>query len=90
MPGRTLGRLKNTPFSRFPTKSAKWQRGSARKETQGPLHRDVPLSDTVEDWPDERLWDELVVRLPDEAAAKIVRGPALGKSIAPLRSASAA
>jgi p-hydroxybenzoate 3-monooxygenase len=47
---------------------------------------DVPLTDRVEDWPDERLWDELAIRLPPEAAAHIVRGPALEKSIAPLRS----
>jgi p-hydroxybenzoate 3-monooxygenase len=40
----------------------------------------------VEDWPDDRLWDELAVRLGPEAAANMVRGPAIEKSIAPLRS----
>ena len=57
-----------------------------RSHTRSRYYVDVPLSDTVEDWSDERLWDELAIRLPDEAAAKIVRGPALEKSIAPLRS----
>ena len=47
---------------------------------------DVPLTDRLEDWSDERLWDELAIRLGPEAGAKITRGPALEKSIAPLRS----
>jgi p-hydroxybenzoate 3-monooxygenase len=59
---------------------------SMRSETRSRYYIDVPLTDRVEDWPDERLWDELATRLPDEAAAQIVRGPALEKSIAPLRS----
>jgi p-hydroxybenzoate 3-monooxygenase len=46
----------------------------------------VPLAERIEDWSDDRIWDELAIRLPDEAAAQIVRGPALEKSIAPLRS----
>jgi len=59
---------------------------SMRSETRSRYYIDVPLTDTVEQWPDERLWDELALRLPDEAAQHIVRGPALEKSIAPLRS----
>ena len=59
---------------------------SMRSETRSRYYIDVPLTDAVEDWPDERLWDELAVRLPNEAADRIVRGPALEKSIAPLRS----
>ncbi len=59
---------------------------SMRSETRSRYYIDVPLTEKVEDWPDERIWDELAVRLPDEAAAQIVRGPALEKSIAPLRS----
>ena len=59
---------------------------SMRSETRSRYYIDVPLTERVEDWPDERIWDELAIRLPDEAAAKIVRGPALEKSIAPLRS----
>jgi p-hydroxybenzoate 3-monooxygenase len=59
---------------------------SMRSETRSRYYIDVPLTERVEDWPDERIWDELALRLPDEAAAKIVRGPALEKSIAPLRS----
>jgi p-hydroxybenzoate 3-monooxygenase len=46
----------------------------------------VPLSDRVEDWPDERFWDELKARFPGEIARAIETGPAVEKSIAPLRS----
>ena len=46
----------------------------------------VPLSDTVEDWSDARFWDEFRRRIPAEAAAQLVTGPSIEKSIAPLRS----
>jgi p-hydroxybenzoate 3-monooxygenase len=59
---------------------------SMRSETRSRYYIDVPLIERIEAWPDERLWDELALRLPDEAARNIVRGPALEKSIAPLRS----
>jgi p-hydroxybenzoate 3-monooxygenase len=59
---------------------------SMRSETRSRYYVDVPLTERIEDWPDERIWDELERRLPPEAAAHIVRGPALEKSIAPLRS----
>ncbi|MDE2403209.1 MAG: 4-hydroxybenzoate 3-monooxygenase [Sphingomonadales bacterium] len=59
---------------------------SMRSPTRSRYYVDVPLTERVEDWPDDRLWDELALRLGPEAAARITRGPALEKSIAPLRS----
>jgi p-hydroxybenzoate 3-monooxygenase len=59
---------------------------SMRSETRSRYYVDVPLSERIEDWPDERIWDELAIRLGPQAAANITRGPALEKSIAPLRS----
>jgi len=59
---------------------------SMRSESRSRYYIDVPLTERIEDWPDDRVWDELAIRLPDEAAANIVRGPSLEKSIAPLRS----
>ncbi len=59
---------------------------SMRSETRSRYYVDVPLTDAVEQWPDDRLWDELAIRLGPDAAAHIVRGPAIEKSIAPLRS----
>ncbi len=46
----------------------------------------VPLSDRVEDWSDAAFWDELRRRLPAEVAEPLETGPAIEKSIAPLRS----
>src|SRR5208337_4235504 len=40
----------------------------------------------LEDWPDERFWQEFKARCPKEMADKIVTGPSIEKSIAPLRS----
>jgi p-hydroxybenzoate 3-monooxygenase len=37
-------------------------------------------------WPDERFWDELCLRLGPEVGAKVTRGPSFEKSVAPLRS----
>jgi len=45
-----------------------------------------PLDDRVEDWPDERFWDELKRRLDQKAADSLITGPSIEKSIAPLRS----
>lgn len=44
------------------------------------------LDDHVDQWPDERFWDELKHRLDPEAADKLITGPSIEKSIAPLRS----
>ena len=44
------------------------------------------LDDHVDQWPDERFWDELKRRLDQKAADHLVTGPSIEKSIAPLRS----
>jgi p-hydroxybenzoate 3-monooxygenase len=59
---------------------------SMRSETRSRYYIDVPLTERIEDWSDDRVWDELSVRLGPEAAANITRGPSIEKSIAPLRS----
>lgn len=59
---------------------------SMRSETRSRYYVQVALDEKIEDWPDDRLWDELALRLGPEAAANLTRGPSLEKSIAPLRS----
>lgn len=85
-----LGILADVPPCNHELIYANHERGfalaSMRSATRSRYYVDVPLSDTIEVWPDDRLWDELATRLGPEAAANIVRGPALEKSIAPLRS----
>jgi p-hydroxybenzoate 3-monooxygenase len=59
---------------------------SMRSKTRSRYYVDVPLTERVEDWSDDRIWDELAIRLGPEAASGITRGPSIEKSIAPLRS----
>lgn len=59
---------------------------SMRSHSRSRYYIQVPLDEKIEDWPDDRLWDELALRLGPDAAAHITRGPAIEKSIAPLRS----
>jgi len=44
------------------------------------------LDDHIDQWPDQRFWDELKQRLDQKAADHLVTGPSIEKSIAPLRS----
>ena len=59
---------------------------SMRSLTRSRYYVQCALDDRVEDWSDDRFWDELCLRLGKEAGAKVVRGPSFEKSIAPLRS----
>ena len=59
---------------------------SMRSETRSRYYIQVPVEEDIAEWPDDRLWDELEVRLGPDVAPNITRGPALEKSIAPLRS----
>jgi len=44
------------------------------------------LDAELQDWPDERFWEEFKARCPPDMADRIVTGPSIEKSIAPLRS----
>jgi p-hydroxybenzoate 3-monooxygenase len=44
------------------------------------------LGAKLEEWPDERFWQEFKARCPKDMADRIVTGPSIEKSIAPLRS----
>lgn len=85
-----LGLLSDTPPVNDELIYAHHQRGfvlcSQRSLTRSRYYLQVPLSDKVEDWSDERFWNELKARLPQEVGDKLVTGPSLEKSIAPLRS----
>ncbi len=59
---------------------------SMRSPTRSRYYIDVPVTEKVEDWSDDRIWDELATRLGPDAAAHMTRGPSIEKSIAPLRS----
>ena len=59
---------------------------SLRSQVLSRYYIQVPLSDTVEDWSDDAFWAELKRRLPADVGARMITGPSIEKSIAPLRS----
>ena len=59
---------------------------SMRSLTRSRYYLQCSLAEDVDAWPDERFWEELRLRLDDEARSALVTGPSLEKSIAPLRS----
>lgn len=85
-----LGLLSDTPPVNDELIYANTPRGfalcSMRSKTRSRYYVQVPLTDHVEDWSDDAFWQELKLRLDPEAREKLVTGPSLEKSIAPLRS----
>jgi len=69
---------------------ARHARGFALASQRNPMlsryYIQCPLDTKIEDWPDDRFWAELKARFPPEIAGRIVTGPSIEKSIAPLRS----
>jgi len=59
---------------------------SMRSRTRSRYYLQVPLTDQLSQWSDDAFWKELRLRLDVEAAASLVTGPSIEKSIAPLRS----
>jgi len=59
---------------------------SQRSRTRSRYYVQVPLTDQIEEWTDDAFWQELRLRLDEEGRDRLVTGPSLEKSIAPLRS----
>ncbi len=59
---------------------------SMRSRTRSRYYLQVPLTAALSQWSDERFWEELRERLDERGRARLVTGPALEKSITPLRS----
>jgi p-hydroxybenzoate 3-monooxygenase len=85
-----LGVLSDTPPVSHELIYGRHERGftlcSMRSPTRSRYYLQVPLTEQASDWSDERFWNELRARMDPEAAAALVTGPSLEKSIAPLRS----
>ncbi|MGB0505598.1 MAG: 4-hydroxybenzoate 3-monooxygenase [Pikeienuella sp.] len=85
-----LGILSETPPIDDELIYAHHERGfalcSMRNANLSRYYVQAPVDDPIESWSDDRFWDELRLRLPEEAAAALVTGPSIEKSIAPLRS----
>ena len=59
---------------------------SMRSQTRVRCYVQCSLEDRLENWPDERFWDEFRLRIGEDVAARMTIGPSIEKSIAPLRS----
>ena len=85
-----LGMLSDTPPVHHELIYVNSPRGfalcSQRSPTRSRYYLQVPLTDKIEEWTDDAFWQELKLRLDPEARAKLVTGPSIEKSIAPLRS----
>lgn len=85
-----LGVLSETPPVSHELIYVSHERGfalcSMRSHTRSRYYLQCSLAEHVEQWPDERFWAELRKRLDARAAANLVAGPSIEKSIAPLRS----
>jgi p-hydroxybenzoate 3-monooxygenase len=85
-----LGVLSDTPPVSDELIYVRHERGfalcSQRSRTRSRYYLQCPLSEQLDEWPDDRFWDELRRRLDPQAARALVTGPSLEKSIAPLRS----
>lgn len=85
-----LGLLSATPPAAPEIVYAAHDRGfalcSMRSDRISRYYVQVPLSERLEDWPEQKFWDELRRRIPAEVATGLVTGPALEMSMAPLRS----
>ncbi|WP_346398429.1 4-hydroxybenzoate 3-monooxygenase [Pseudomonas syringae] len=85
-----LGVLADTPPVNEELVYANHPRGfalcSMRSAIRTRYYVQVSADEKVEDWSDERFWEELKSRLPEHLAERLVTGPSIEKSIAPLRS----
>jgi p-hydroxybenzoate 3-monooxygenase len=85
-----LGLLADVPPISTEIVYASHERGfalaSLRSRTRSRYYVQCPLDDKVEQWSDDAFWAEFAARMPAALAARLVTGPSLEKSIAPLRS----
>ncbi len=85
-----LGILSETPPVNEELIYASSERGFALCSMRNPLlsryYIQCSLDENVEDWSDEAFWTELKRRIPADQAERLITGPSIEKSIAPLRS----
>ena len=90
LPFGWLGMLSETPPVADELIYVRHERGfalcSMRSKSRSRYYVQCPNTDSLEAWPDERFWEELRRRIPADAAERLITGPALEKSIAPIRS----
>jgi p-hydroxybenzoate 3-monooxygenase len=85
-----LGILAEVPPADHELVYANHERGfalaSMRSAQRSRYYIQCAQNENLAQWPDERFWDELCLRLGPEIGAKVTRGVSFEKSVAPLRS----
>jgi p-hydroxybenzoate 3-monooxygenase len=85
-----MGVLAETPPVSHELIYARHPRGFALCSMRNPMLSRYYIQCTADtdadSWTDDQFWDELRRRIPEEAAAALVTGPSIEKSVTPLRS----
>ncbi len=85
-----LGLMSDTPPINDELIYAKTDRGfalaSMRSKTRSRYYIQVPATDDVANWSDERFWEEFKKRMPASARDKLITGESIEKSLVPTRS----
>ncbi|WP_217214217.1 4-hydroxybenzoate 3-monooxygenase [Streptomyces sp. AC550_RSS872] len=85
-----LGILAEVPPSCNELIYARGESGFALHSMRSPavsrLYLQVPVDTDPDDWPDDRIWDELAARFAIDADWTLRRGPITAKSVTPMRS----
>ncbi len=90
LPVGWLGVLADAPPVSHEVVYANHERGfalcSMRSPTRSRYYVQCPTTDSIEQWSDERFWQELKSRLPDAISSRLQTAPSIEKRIVPLRS----
>jgi p-hydroxybenzoate 3-monooxygenase len=85
-----LGILAQAPPSSAELIYARTDRGFALHSMRSPeitrMYLQVPADESVDAWPDERIWSELHERLGTDDGFALTEGPLLDKGVTPMRS----
>ena len=71
-------------YCRHATAASRCTRCARRRITR--MYLQVPADEDLDDWPDDRIWDELHTRLATDDGFELTEGPLLDKGITPMRS----
>lgn len=85
-----LGILAKTPPANAELIYVAHERGFALLSTRSPeiqrYYLQVDPNDSIKDWPDERIWSELQLRVETKDKAKLEEGPIIQKNIVSMKS----
>jgi p-hydroxybenzoate 3-monooxygenase len=85
-----LGILAEAPPSSHELIYCRHERGFALHSMRSPtvtrMYLQVPADEQLDQWPDDRVWDELALRLATDDGFDLTRGPLLDKGITAMRS----